>query len=210
MFAGSTGETNDPYWEEAAKSLQTFPQRSRVKKLLLNNGYISGGSLQFFSGFENIETFDLGWSIEGVTVPPKDLMNLRLFKKLKKLNLALHGLNEDHLKVIAQLDGVTDLVIQFPSVLLIASDKLQKDAWSPVNLGDEVFNQIAKMKSLEALMVEGASQSKDEKVAFTEQGLQMLLKMPKLESLNISSSNFTKEGLQAIKKMNLPAFVQIQ
>lgn len=66
------------------------------------------------------------------------------------------------------------------------------------------------MKSLEALIVDCASQSKDEQVAFTEQGLQTLLKMPKLESLDIRSSNFTQEGLQAIKKMNLPAFVEIR
>jgi hypothetical protein len=210
FLTGSTGEKNDLYWEEAARSLPTFPQRTKVKKLLLNDGYISGASLKFFFGFENIETLRLGWSIEGVTVPPKDLMNLRLFKKLKHLNLALQGLNEDHLKVIAQLDGVMDLVIQFPSVLMIASDKLQKDHWRPVHLGDEVFQHIAKMKSLEALIVDGASQSKDEQVAFTEQGLQTLLKIPRLESLDIRSSNFTQEGLQAIKKMNLPAFVEIR
>ena len=210
MLTGSTGEKSDLYWEEAAKSLPTFPQRAKVKKLLLNYGYISGASLKFFSGFENIETLDLGWSIEGVTVPPKDLTNILLFKKLRYLNLALHSLNEDHLKVIAQLDGVTDLVIQFPSVLMIAHDRLQKDVWRPVHLGDEVLHQIAKMKSLEAVMVEGASQTKDEKVAFTEQGLQTLLKMPRLEALDIERSNFTEEGLQAIKKMNLPAFVEIR
>jgi hypothetical protein len=210
FLTGSTGEKNDLYWEEAAKSLPTIPQRSKVKKLLLNYGYISGASLKFFSGFENIEIMELGWSIEGVTVPPKELMNLLLFKKLKDLNLALHGLNEDHLKVIAQLDGVTDLSIQFPSALMIAHDKLQKNLWRPVHLGDEVLQHIAKMKSLEALGFEGASNPKDEKIAFTEQGLQTLLKMPKLEFLVIHPSNFTQEGLQAIKKMNLPAFVEIR
>lgn len=207
---GSTAEKSDVYWEEATKSLEQLPQRLQVKKLLLNYGYISGASLKFFSGFENIETLELGWSIEGVTVPPQELKNLLGFKKLKHLNVALHSLTEDHLKVIAQLDSVTDLLIQFPSVHMILTDKLQKDLWKPIHLGDEAFNHLAKMKSLEALSIEGANQSQGQKVTFSEQALQTLLQMPKLKSLVISRSNFTKEGLQAIKKMNLPAFVEIR
>ena len=162
------------------------------------------------SNFTNIDTIRLGWAIEGVTIPPKELMNILSFKKLKHLDIALHGLSEDHLKVIAQLDGVTDLVVEFPSVLMIGDDKLQKNMWTPVDLGDGTVKHIAKLKSLEDLIIRHAPESRDGKVAFSEQALLTLLKMPKVESLIIHPSNFTKDGLKAVNKLKLPAFVKIR
>jgi hypothetical protein len=165
---GSTYEQSDLYWEKAAKAILKFQHRDKVTTLCFNQGYISGASLRCLSGFVNVDTIRLGWVIEGVTIPPKDLVNILCFKKLKNLNVALHSLSEDHLKVIAQLDSVTDLHIEFPTVHMIQTDRLQKGIWKPMDLGDEAAQPLSKLKSLESLVIGGVPNAEDGKVAFSE------------------------------------------
>ena len=209
-FVGSLGDMDDASWNHWKKNTAKIPHRDKVKAIFLNYGYISEVSLSYLCGFENVEFLTLGISIEGVTISSDTLKQLAGFRKLQYLTIAIHGLSGQHLNAISEGCGnLKELSIQFPSVHMITDDKPQMERWKAVSLDDGAVEEISKIKSLESIWINHTPDESDGQVRFSEKALLTLIKMPKLKSLCIRSDNFTKEGMKAIDKLNLPLFIKI-
>lgn len=195
------------YWQKATKDLNGFPRRDDVKKVVCNNGIISGAFLEFLSHFPELEDLTLGFSIEGVTITPEHFRPLLKFAKLKTLKLAVHGLNNEHLKILSGHKNLREINIGF-GVKEMVADGVLKNGWQPVKIDDEGAAWLSRIKTLESLSFRWPEREVGE-VSFSEKALISLRRNPALKYIAIDTRNFTSQGIKAVRLMNLPGSVII-
>lgn len=207
---GALGSLPDSYWQTVSRSIDQFPQHKKVTALLINDGYISAASLECLAHFPNVETITLGIDVEGVTLPAQDFRSILKFSKLKYLAIAIHGLQNDHFRILSEHPGLLELGVRFPSLHRLQNEKLPPPRRLPASLDDEAARQISRIKSLQWFSMDDAPHPQDGKVSFSEKALTALLESPRLtEGIRLDTRNFTPEGLAALQKTTLPPFVKL-
>jgi hypothetical protein len=208
-LSGDLGAEPETYWKTVATDIRNFKHRDKVREILLNHGYISRVNLESLAQFGKVEQLTLGLNPEGVTVPPDELRGILGFKNLKYLYIALHGLKNEHFVVLSELKDLEVLSIDFGSRHMLGSEKNQIVKWSPVKIDDEAARFMARMKSLQTLVIHWP-RPEDGQVTFSEKAVMTLLDAPALKSaIRIDSRNFAEAGLRALKGIELPKYVRI-
>ena len=203
---------SDQFWKDAGEEVKNSPYRSQVRSILLSMCFVDASALRCLSNFSETETMTFGPSSEGVTILPHDLAALAAFPKLRYLKLAIHGISAEHFAEIARLSQITDLRIDFPSVLMLQGSfhDRQRAVWKEVDLTDASVAPLAGMRGLEDVAFGRAPERRDGKVCFSEQVIPLLLKSPSIKFLTIEPSNFTPAGLAAARNMKLSPVVELR
>ena len=208
-LVGSLGFHPDSYWQAASRNIDQFPIREKVIELFFNAGYISGASLECLAHFPNVEEITLGISPEGVTVPVQDFRSILKFPKLKYLHFAIHGVQNEHFRILSEHQGLKGLTVSFGSIHMLGNDTCQTSRLVPASLNDEAAKHISRMKSLRELIFY-APRPEDGKVSFSDKAMTTLLEAAQLKrKILIDSRNFTKEGLEVVKKTKLPNYLEL-
>lgn len=207
---GDLGAEPEAFWKAVAIDIRNFNHRDTVKEIFLNDGYVSRISLESLAQFVKVEQVTLGVNPEGVTVPPDEFRGILSFTNLKYLYMALHGLGNEHFKILNELKGLEILWIDCGSRHMIGPEKDQIVKWSPAKIDDEAARSIARMKSLQNLVIHWP-RPENGQVTFSEVGLMALIDARALKSaIRIDSRNFTEAGLKALKGIEIPKHVKIE
>lgn len=195
------------FWKDNVKELPYF---EKLENIFLNYGLIKEEDMSYLIEFKNIKHLTLGISIEGILMSPEILRYVKNFKKLTSLNIAIHGLNDEHLKIIGELNNLERLSIQFPSVNMIVHNSNQMKLWKKTELSDKSIKELGKLNSLNFLAILHAPQPEDGEVKLTIETLNTLLILPNLKEIHIDATNFTPDARKIINNRKLPDHVQIK
>jgi len=197
---GSIGDLPADFWNAASVNIQGFQHRDKVKHLFLNHGFVNGNCLTSLSHFSEVEELTLGINIEGLTIPPDDFRNILKFKKVTYLHIALHGLQNEHFKIISEMKGLISLGVNFGTRLMQRDNSTEFKEWVPVMVDDIALGYIAQIDTLEQLFFRRMPE-KEGRINFTKTGIVALLKAPKLKYVLVTSGNLTKEAIQIIREI---------
>lgn len=203
----ATNKKQATLWRKNVKHAPCF---EKLENIFLNYGYFKEEDMAYLSEFKNVRNLTLGISIEGVLMSPEALRYVKNFKKLTSLNIAIHGLNDEHLKTIGELTNLEGLSIQFPSVNMIVHNANEMNLWKKTELSDKSMKELVKLSSLNFLAISNAPQPEDGEVKLTIETLNTLLLLPNIEELHIDSTNFTPDTLKLIKDSKFPDNVKIK
>lgn len=178
------------------EGMEVLGQMAQLKSLSLNGTKVTDAGMKFLRGLRNLENLSLDFT-EVSDIGLQHLAGLEKLKTIRFQKLGGNGLGNEAAEYLAKVPNLERIV----------------GKW---DLTGEGYFELAKLKKLQWLDLEGSASDQDlamissmtslqhlgfHRCPITDQGIKQLAKLNNLEALSIFSSRMTGAGLTTLQKI---------